>query len=192
MVKPSSDTNVSSGIYLQGTELNLITAYLTSVDKYQKIINLHWSLCRIPRIILGFTSKYFLHIKNGNHWLVNLIIFIGYTYVHIWNINVFWCWMLPNKGCYYDTIEDTTSKTIIWTFPQHSLTTTLLTQLYARVSIVLAGGTHLYDHTVSQEGRFNRAHKTSFYWNVCIKLGKWTVIYMCKEYQLVSRSVNTI
>jgi hypothetical protein len=41
MVKPSSDTNVSSGIYLQGTELNLITAYLTSVDKYQKIINLH-------------------------------------------------------------------------------------------------------------------------------------------------------
>jgi len=57
--------------------------------------------------------------------------------------------MLPNKGYYYDTIEDTTSKTIIWTFPQHSLTTTLLTQLYARISIVLAGGTHLYDNTVS-------------------------------------------
>jgi len=37
MVKPSSDTYVSWGIYLQGTELNLITAYLTSVDKYRII-----------------------------------------------------------------------------------------------------------------------------------------------------------
>ena len=52
--------------------MNLITIF--NFCLYIKWINMNWSLCRIQRIMLGFTANYFLHIKFANHWLVDYII----------------------------------------------------------------------------------------------------------------------